>query len=59
MVLLENIAKRYIEVNQAAVALGRKPRPIAPDVAVKTRMELENLRAEDLLWKDYLAKVTG
>ena len=57
MILLENIAKRYLEVNQAAATIGKKPRPVDPTVALRTRKELEGLRAEGLLWKDYVAKL--
>jgi ribulose-5-phosphate 4-epimerase/fuculose-1-phosphate aldolase len=57
MILLENVAKRYLEVNQAAATLGRKPRPVAPEIAMRTRKELEGLRAEGLLWKDYVEKL--
>ena len=57
MILLENVAKRYLEVSQAAATIGKKPRPVAPEIALQTRKELEGLRAEGLLWKDYVEKL--
>jgi ribulose-5-phosphate 4-epimerase/fuculose-1-phosphate aldolase len=57
MVLLENIAKRYLEVKSASMALGKEARPITAETALRTRKELEGLNAERLLWKDYLDKI--
>jgi ribulose-5-phosphate 4-epimerase/fuculose-1-phosphate aldolase len=57
MVLLENIAKRYIEVQQAAAFLGSTPRPIPMETALRTRRELEGLAAENLVWQDWIAKL--
>lgn len=57
MVLLESAAKRHLEVREAAQTLGGTPRPIPSEIAIRTRKELEGLRAEGLLWKDYVDKL--
>jgi ribulose-5-phosphate 4-epimerase/fuculose-1-phosphate aldolase len=57
MILMENIARRYLDVSQLSSTLGKTPRAIVPDVAIKTRKELEGLKADGLVWQDYIKRL--
>ena len=57
MILMENIARRYLEVSQTKATLGKTPQAISPDVAIQTRKELEGLNAEGLVWQDYIKRL--
>ena len=57
MILLENLARRYLEVTRAATAIKDPPRPVDPRTAIATRKELEGLGAERLLWQDYIERL--
>jgi ribulose-5-phosphate 4-epimerase/fuculose-1-phosphate aldolase len=57
MTLLEHLAKRYLAVRQTAATLDRKPKGIPEEVAIGTRKELEGLKAEGLVWQDYISRL--
>ena len=57
MILLENLARRYLEVTRAALAIESTPRPVDPGTALSTRKELEGLGAEGLLWQDHIERL--
>ena len=57
MILMENIARRYLEVSQTKATLGKTPQAISSDVAIQTRKELEGLKAEGLVWQDYIKRL--
>lgn len=61
MLRLEAMAKRHLELQVAATALGRAPRQIEHDVAVRTRDELQALADRhgvgELYWRDWIEQV--
>ena len=57
MILMENIARRFLEVSQTKATLGKTPQAISSDVAIQTRKELEGLKAEGLVWQDYVKRL--
>ena len=61
MMTLEGMAARHLSVAAAARATGLTPRPIAPEIAMQTRRELETVIAKhgaiEMIWSDLLAKL--
>jgi len=57
MTLLEGMVQRNLAVEAAGRVTGATPRPIAPDVALTTRQELNGLRATGMIWDDLMAKL--
>jgi L-fuculose-phosphate aldolase len=57
MLLLEGMVQRNLAVAGASRALGIQPRPIAPEVARKTKQELASLKALPLVWEDLMLKL--
>ena len=57
MLLLEDMAERNIAVAQAAQSLGRKPVPIAPEVARRAKEEIARIPVLVHLWKDFLTRL--
>lgn len=57
MLGLEGMAMRHLAVAAAARATGAPARPIAPEVARRTREELAGLGALPLFWEDQMAQL--
>ncbi len=61
MLRLEAMCKRHLELHVAAVALGKTPRPMDHQVAVRTRDDLQTLADKygvgALYWADWLEQV--
>jgi hypothetical protein len=61
MLTLEGMAARHLSVSAAARATGLAPRPIAPEIALQTRRELETVIAKhgamEMVWADLLTKL--
>ena len=57
MLLLEGMAGRNLAVAQAAQALGRKPVPIAMDVARLAKSEIARIPVFAPLWQDFLTRL--
>ena len=57
MVLLESMARRNIEVAQAAQALGLKAVPIAKEAARRAKAEIAQIPVFAPLWKDFLTRL--
>ncbi|HKV42187.1 MAG TPA: class II aldolase/adducin family protein [Blastocatellia bacterium] len=57
MLLLEGMVSRNLAVAAASRATGVTPRPIAPDIALATKKELDSLNALGLVWADLIAKL--
>jgi L-fuculose-phosphate aldolase len=57
MLLLEDMARRNIDVAQAAQALGLKPVPIATGAARRAKAEIAQIPVFAPLWKDFLTRL--
>ena len=61
MMTLEGMAARHLSVAAAARATGLTPTPIAPEIAMRTRHELDAVIAKhgaiDMVWSDLLTKL--
>ncbi len=57
MLLLEGMVQRNLAVAQAAQTLGRKPVPIATEVARLAKAEIARIPAFAPLWKDFLTRL--
>ena len=57
MLLLEGMVQRNLAVAQAAQTLGRKPVPIAPEVARLAKAEIARIPVFAPLWKDLLTRL--
>ena len=57
MMLLEGMVGRHLAVAAASRVTGIPPRPIASDVALSTRNELNALDPMNLIWDDLMAKL--
>jgi len=57
MMLLEGMVQRTLAVEAAGRVTGITPRPIAPEIALMTREELNGFKATGLIWDDLMAKL--